>query len=137
MPCIHLLNSRGGTQSLDFVITTYSYPLLLHLHISQLHILWLRGCTSRVLQRTSRVHCYRGVQFIAKITKNWFGKQPLVGKFEFREYGKIIQELLNLLVFGQCKKVSNIHMVWQCLAYCLIFGSNYQMLCSKNVFCTQ
>ena len=38
-------------------------------------------------------------------------KQPLVGKFEFREYGKIIQELLNLLVFGQCKKVSNILMV--------------------------
>ena len=28
MPCINLLNSRGGTRSLDFVITTYSYPLL-------------------------------------------------------------------------------------------------------------
>ena len=26
--CINLLNSRGGPQSLDFVITTYSYPLL-------------------------------------------------------------------------------------------------------------
>ena len=29
MPCINLLNSRGGTRSLDFVITTYSYPLSL------------------------------------------------------------------------------------------------------------
>ena len=28
MACIYRLNSRGGTQSLDFVITTYSYPLL-------------------------------------------------------------------------------------------------------------
>ena len=28
MACIFLLNSRGGTRSLDFVITTYSYPLL-------------------------------------------------------------------------------------------------------------
>ena len=29
MACIYLLNSRGGTQSLDFVITTYSYPLII------------------------------------------------------------------------------------------------------------
>ena len=29
MACIYLLNSRGGTRSFDFVITTYSYPLLL------------------------------------------------------------------------------------------------------------
>ena len=28
LPTIYLLNSRGGTQSFDFVITTYSYPLL-------------------------------------------------------------------------------------------------------------
>ena len=27
MACIYLLNSHGGTRSLDFVITTYSYPL--------------------------------------------------------------------------------------------------------------
>ena len=29
MACVYLLNSRDGPQSLDFVITTYSYPLLL------------------------------------------------------------------------------------------------------------
>ena len=28
MACIHLLNSHEGPQSLDFVITTYSYPLI-------------------------------------------------------------------------------------------------------------
>ena len=28
MACLYLLNSRGGPQSFDFVITTYSYPLL-------------------------------------------------------------------------------------------------------------
>ena len=29
MACIYLLNSRGGPQSLDFVIITYSYPLVM------------------------------------------------------------------------------------------------------------
>ena len=29
MACIYLLNSHEDPQSLDFVITTYSYPLLL------------------------------------------------------------------------------------------------------------
>ena len=29
MACIYLLNSRGGPRSLDFVITPYSYPLVL------------------------------------------------------------------------------------------------------------
>ena len=28
MACIYLLNSSGGPQSFDFVITTYSYPLI-------------------------------------------------------------------------------------------------------------
>ena len=68
-----------------------------------------------------------GSRLLQKWQEIYSDKQPLVGKFEFREYGKIIQELLNLLVFGQCKVVSNIPMVWQCLANCIIFGSNYQM----------
>ena len=35
MACIYLLNSRGGTRSFDFVITTYSYPLISELFVDQ------------------------------------------------------------------------------------------------------
>ena len=35
MACIDLLNNRGGHRSLYFVITTYSYPLLITIHVSR------------------------------------------------------------------------------------------------------
>ena len=49
MACIYLLNSRGSPQSFDFVITTYSYPLL----IERTHPILINLVSSPISKDTS------------------------------------------------------------------------------------